>query len=252
MEKLRPLIAGARTFAAMSADVLVPPRCLACGATIGRGGAMCGPCWTRLRFITPPLCDCCGFPFARSEGEDALCADCLREPPPFAHARCALVYDDASRPLILDFKHRDRHEGNDAFAAWMRQAAGPLLDDASVISPVPLHRWRLLRRRYNQSALLAGSLAKAADLRFVPDALIRVRHTPSQGGLSAPQRRLNLQGAIALNERRRQQLDGARVVLVDDVYTTGATVRACARALMRGGVASVVVLTLARVVRAPL
>ena len=249
VEKLRPLLASGLALTALATDLLLPPRCLGCGTVIRRGGALCAECWSGLRFITPPLCIVCGFPFAQDEGEVVLCAECMASPPAFTRARAALVYDAASRPLILDLKHRDRHEGVAAFAGWLRLAGGAELAQADAVLPVPLHRWRLLRRRFNQSALLARALARDCHLDFLPQVLVRTRATPSQGGLSGRQRRLNMRGAFAVPEPQRARIEGRRLVLVDDVYTTGATVGACARALLRGGAESVVVLTLARVLR---
>lgn len=252
MEKLSRIARGGRLAAALAIDLLMPPRCLGCGVVVGRGGALCAACWSGLRFIAPPLCAVCGLPFAQDEGEDIQCGACMAEPPAFSRARSALAYDDASRPLILDLKHRDRHEGVAPFAVWLRHAAGPGLDSAEAVLPVPLHRWRLLRRRYNQSALLARALARDCGLDFLPEALIRRRATPSQGGLNRLQRQRNVRGAFAVPERMRSRIAGRHLVLVDDVYTTGATVDACVRALLRGGAAEVQVLTLARVLRTAL
>jgi ComF family protein len=158
-------------------------------------------------------------------------------------------YDEGARPLILRFKHADRTEAAPAFARWMARSGAALLEDCDLIAPVPLHRWRLLRRRYNQAALLALELSRLADRPAVPDLLERRRNTPSQGRMSRSQRALNVRGAFAVAPRHRERVRGARVLLVDDVLTTGATLEACARALKRAGAARVEVLTLARVVR---
>lgn len=249
MEKHRRILAVGRAAMDAAVDVLLPPRCIRCGQMIGRGGALCPDCWTGLRFITPPCCAQCGFPFAQDEGEDVLCAACVADPPPFAQARAALVYNAASRPLIIDMKHRDRQDGIATFSGWLRQAGGPFLDEADAVLPVPLHRWRLIRRRFNQSALLARTLARDCGLDYLPLALVRSRRTPTQGGRNRRQRLLNVRGAFAVQEECRPQIAGRHLILIDDVYTTGATVMACSRALNRAGAASVRVLTLARVLR---
>jgi ComF family protein len=160
-----------------------------------------------------------------------------------------LRYDDASRDLVLAFKHADRTDGAPAYGAWLARAGADLVADADAIAPVPLHWTRLFSRRYNQAALLALALGTHAGLPVVPDLLIRRRRTPSQGRMSATGRARNVAGAFSLNARRLAFLEGRRILLIDDVLTTGATVESCARVLLRGGAAAVDVLTLARVVR---
>lgn len=226
-------------------DALLPPRCLACGTIVGTAGLLCGPCWGGLAFIAGPQCACCGLPFPVDAGEGALCGACHADPPAFAAARAAVIYDDASRPLILGFKHGDRTHGAAAFARWMARAGAAIVAETDIVVPVPLHRWRLFTRRYNQSALLAKALGLAAGLPVVVDALARRRATPSQGGLDRAARFANVRGAFAV--RRRGGIEGRRVLLVDDVLTTGATAEACAKTLLRAGARAVSVLTLARV-----
>jgi ComF family protein len=251
------VIAGLLRFgegaARVAADALWPPRCLSCGAGVDQAGRLCPACWQRIDFIAEPLCRRCGLPFAFAiPGEDfgaTECGACLRQPPPFDRARAAMRYGDASRKLILAFKHGDRTDAAPALAAWLARAAGGLLGDCDVIAPVPLNRWRLLRRRYNQAALLAQALARRAGKPVAVDALRRLRATPSQGGLTAAQRRTNVRGAFAVRPRWADRIAGRGVLLVDDVMTTGATVEACARALRAAGAARVDVVTLARVVR---
>ena len=230
-------------------DLLLPPRCLACGEIVSADGALCPTCWSKVAFIAAPCCRRCGVPFSFDPGAGAECGECVRRPPPFERARAALRYDDASRPLILGFKHADRTHAAPAFAAWMARAAGPLLAEADVIVPVPLHWTRLVRRRYNQAALLALALGRIGARPVVPDALVRRRRTPSQGRLRRLGRFRNVAGAFAVDPRRADRIAGRRVLLVDDVLTTGATVEACIRALRGAGATAVDVLTLARVVR---
>lgn len=241
-----PLLSGL----AWLRDLVLPPRCLACGTVVVPGGAVCPGCWARLSFLAPPHCACCGYPFDFDPGDPAaLCGGCLRRAPVFARARAALVYDEASRPLLLGFKHGDQTHAADAYAAWMARAGAELLAEAELIAPVPLHRWRLLRRRYNQAALLALALGRASGVPTVPDLLLRRRATPRQGGLSRRARFLNVRGAFVVAPRQAGRVAGKRVLLIDDVLTTGATAEACARALRRAGARAVDLLTLARVVK---
>lgn len=237
----------ART-AGLVIDALLPGRCLRCGAVVGDTGALCTGCWQRIGFIGEPLCDRCGEPFEVDRSGAGTCVSCMTDPPVYGRARAVFRYDEASRPLVLRFKHGDRTGAAPHFARWMARAGAALLAEAEVVVPVPLHRWRLWRRRYNQAALLAIALAKLANWPCLPDALDRARATPSQGMLGRGQRARNVQGAFRL---RRPEIAGRKVVLVDDVLTSGATVGECARILLKGGATRVDVLTLARVVLTP-
>jgi len=229
-------------------DVLFPPRCLKCGGSVARSGALCSACWSGITFIAPPFCATCGLPFDYDAGPDALCGPCSAEAPPFDRARAVFVYDDDSRDLVLTFKHADRTQAAPAFAEWLARAGDDLLAEAELIAPVPLHRRRLFARRYNQSGLLARNLARQAPGRFAPDLLVRRRATPYQRRMNAAARRRNVRGAFTV--RLPAAVEGRRVLLIDDVYTTGATVAECTRTLTRAGAKAVDVLTLARVVRA--
>ena len=230
-------------------DILLPPRCLVSGEVVAEQGMVAPAVWGGLRFIGAPLCVCCGYPFDfKAEGEP-LCGACLREAPPFAAARAALAYDDASRAMILKFKHADQIHAAATFFPWLERAGQDLLAQADILVPVPLHRRRLLKRRYNQAAILAQGLAKRAGRLCVNDAMIRRRATPSQGHMNFHERHKNVQHAFAFNPKRAAQVAGKNVLLVDDVYTTGATVKECAEVLLKGGAAKVNVLTLARVVK---
>jgi len=230
--------------------LLLPGRCLACGATVESDGALCVECWGSVRFLSPPACSCCFFPFEFDMGPEALCAACAARHPSYDRARATFAYDEPSRGPVLAFKHGDRTEAAPAFARLMIQAAGPLLDDSPLVVPVPLHRSRLMARRYNQAAELARAIAAQTGLSVSADLLVRRRRTPSQGRFGPAQRRRNVEGAFAVREGRQDDVRDRRVLLVDDVLTTGATVEACARPLRRTGAAGVDVLTLARVVRA--
>ncbi len=239
MTTLARLIRGA-------VDAVLPPLCLSCGALVAEPGALCPTCWEKVGFLAAPLCQSCGHPFEFDAGEGAICGHCLREPPPWRRARAVFRYDDQSKPLILRFKHADRIEGAPALARWMARAGAELLADAELVAPVPLHRFRLLARRYNQAALLANALGRAAGINVVPDLLVRTRRTPSQGHMTREERRKNVKGAFAV--AKPALAEGKRVLMVDDVLTTGATIGECARVLTAAGAASVDVLTLGRVV----
>jgi ComF family protein len=246
-----PLLRRLRGAVRVAVDGLLPPRCPKCGVTVaaaaGDGAMLCAGCWPTIAFLGPPLCACCGLPFPHGGAvADLLCGACLRQPPPFDRARSVMRYDEASRDLVLGFKHADRLHTAPAFGRWMARAGGELLQDADLLMPVPLHWTRLFRRRYNQAALLAHAIREVAGGRppVAPDWLLRRRRTISQGDLGAAARERNVRGAFALRSGRR--VGGLRVVLVDDVLTTGATVAECARVLKRAGAARVDVLTLAR------
>ena len=198
-------------------DALLPPQCLGCGALVDEPGSLCAECWDSVVFLGPPQCPACGFPFEYSLGEGALCGACSRRRP--------------------------------AFARWLARAGGELLGEAECIVPVPLHWSRLFARRYNQAALLAQNLGRLGSVPVVPDALVRRRRTPPQGRMGTAARRRNLAGAFAVGPRGRARIEGRRVLLVDDVLTTGATAAACGRTLLGAGAGAVDVLTLARVVR---
>ena len=231
-------------------DLMLPPRCLRCGVTVEGQGRLCAECWRSLTFLGPPQCRLCGYPLPHALPAAPLCGACAREEPPYDRARAALRYDDGARRLILAFKHADRTDTAPAFGVWLARAGAELLAEAELIAPVPLHRFRVLRRGYNQSAILARALAGETGLPLIPDLLQRPRATPSQQGLSGQARLENVTaGAFRVHPWHRQRAEGRRVVLIDDVLTTGATAGACARVLRRAGASQVDVLTLARVVR---
>jgi ComF family protein len=227
-------------------DALLPPRCLACDAAVDEPGRLCAACFARLSFVTPPVCHVCSLPFATAALDDeVVCATCLKDRPAFRRARAVFVYRDAGRELVLKLKHADRTDAATHLARWLRRAGAELLASCDVIVPVPLHWRRLWLRTYNQAALLANALGRAAHVPVAPDALVRTRPTPAQGGLDRAQRRRNVLGAFAVRDPARVR--GQTVLLLDDVMTTTATADACARALLRAGAAAVDVLVLARV-----
>jgi ComF family protein len=231
-------------------DVLMPPRCLRCGMIVEITGTLCPACWPRLRFIDGPRCAVCGVPFEVDLGERAICGECARSRPSYGRARAVLVYDDGSKPLILKFKHGDGGEAAEAYGRWMARAGAQILAHADLLVPVPLHWTRLFARRYNQAALLAYATGRSSGIAVVPDLLVRRKRTPKLGTLGPSARRRVIQGTIAIHPRQRHRVQGQRVVVVDDVHTTGATLAACVRVLLAAGAGHVDVLTLARTVRA--
>ncbi len=228
------------------ADLILPPMCIACHDPLDRHNALCPRCWSGLCFIRPPLCERLGIPLHYDAGDQPVSSMALRHPPFYDRARAALAFDGVMRDLIHGFKYADRHEAVPLFTQWMSDAGRGLLTDADVILPVPLHPWRLLRRRFNQSAILAGRLGRAADKPVVLG-LNRVRHTKQQVGLSFEERRANVEGAFRVVPERAAALAGKRILLIDDVITTGATVESCAVALKAAGAAAVDVLAAARI-----
>ena len=243
------MASAAAAFGRRLVDLALPPQCLACHAPVAEMGSLCPACWSRLKLIERPYCERLGTPFTYDLGPGALSAEAIADPPPFDRARAVAVYDDVARRLVHGLKYRDRLELARWMAGWMARAGAELLDKADIIVPVPLHRRRLWWRRYNQSALLAHALAVKAGKPLANDGLIRIRATAQQVGLSAQERDRNVRGAFRMTAEGKQAIAGRRVLLVDDVYTTGATVRAGTRALLRAGAVGVDVLTFARVVK---
>jgi ComF family protein len=234
-----------RGLAAWAADLIWPPRSLLSEAIVDRPGVIEAPLWSELSFLGAPHCACCGFPLPSDEGVATKCAACAAHPPAYDTARAALAYDDHARKLALDLKRGGRRDGLPLFARWMAAAGAEALARADFLAPAPMHWTRLAARSFNQAAWLTQTLAKAAGKPWRPGALTRFKRRRSQEGLSASERRRNVGGAIRASAR----FEGKIIVVVDDVFTTGATLEACARALRKAGAAEVHGLTLARVVR---
>lgn len=239
---------AAQRFGRAVVDGVLPPRCLACGVIVDDPDALCALCWNTMTFFAAPWCACCGMPFPHPMGEGAVCAACAGRPPSWDKARAVMRYDKHSRQLVLSLKHGDRTHLAGALGRWMRRAGGEMLDGADLIVPVPLHWSRLYARRYNQAGLLAHAIHAAGGPPVAPDWLVRRRKTPSQGHLGPLARARNVRGAFAVRPGR--SVRGKRLVIVDDVMTTGATAEECARVLRRAGAEYVGVLTLARALRA--
>ena len=231
------------------ADLLPPPVCIVCRTRIGNHGLVCGACFAEIDFIAAPLCERLGVPLPYETGDGPnLSASAIANPPAYDRARAAARYSATMRDLIQSFKYRDRHEGLPLFGRWLIKAGHELLADADLIVPVPLYRSRLWSRRFNQSALLAQEAGRLSGVPVDCFVLKRVRATASQVGLTAKQRKRNVAGAFKIDPAGKERIRGKRVIVVDDVVTTGATVEACAKTLKRAGAAHVDVLALARTV----
>lgn len=234
-------------------DLVLPPTCMSCHAVMAGKGGLCGACWPRMTFISRPFCERLGSPLPFTPVGDAgpyLSPQALTDPPAFDRARAAVVFGDISRDLVHGLKYGDRLDLAQPMARLMAQAGRDVIAQADLILPVPLHAFRLWRRRFNQAALLTRHLATASKKKWRTDALVRVRATPSQITLSRLERHRNVAGAFAVPPAAEAHVHGRRILLVDDVLTTGATLDACARTLRRAGATHVDALTFARVVEA--
>jgi ComF family protein len=247
-----PFTRRVRAAAARALDVLYPAACPACFAPVARNGFLCAPCWASTPFIERPFCERSGAPFAQDLGDGLFSPEVIADPPVWSRARAVARYEDGpARRLVHRLKYGDRIELAGPMGAWMARAGAELLADADLLVPVPLHRGRLFARRFNQAAELAAAVSRACGAPANPLALERVKATTPQVGLTRAQRAENLQGAFRTPPERRQDVAGRRVVLVDDVMTSGATANACARALLRAGAERVDALVFARVVTTP-
>ena len=230
-------------------DVALPQLCPTCREPVD-GAGLCPVCWSKLSFIAPPYCERLGIPFPFDGGPGLLSMEAIADPPAYHRARAAVRYDDIARKLVHALKYGDRLDLAPTMGRWMARAGRELLADTDAIVAVPLHWRRQWARRFNQSALLAEIIAKASGRTVAHGALKRVKATPQQVGLDKSERAHNVQGAFRVPAHGRAEVAGRKLVLVDDVLTSGATVDACARALLRAGAASVDVLVFARVVAA--
>jgi len=230
--------------------VLFPPQCLNCGDLVEEPFGLCACCWRETPFLTGLTCDLCGTELpGGAPGEVAHCDDCMTVPRPWDQGRSVVAYRDMGRKLVLALKHRDRTDLARPASLWMAKAAGAMTLENPLVVPVPLHPWRLLKRRYNQAALLSAGLARLKGWDHVPDLLIRTRATVPNKGMNAEERFANQGGAIALNPRRADSVKGRQVLLVDDVMTSGATLSACADVCRDAGATGIAVQTFARVAK---
>ncbi|MGN7294795.1 ComF family protein [Rhizobium sp. SAFR-030] len=233
-------------------DLLYPPCCAACAVRTSDHSALCPACWTQMRFIERPYCEVLGIPFSYDLGEGMLSAEAIAAPPVFDRLRAVALHEGPARALVHGLKYRDRTDLAPMMAAWMRRAGGSHLEQCEAIIPVPLHWTRLVLRRFNQAAELARALSRQSDRPLVVAALSRSKRTKRQVGLTAKAREANLRAAFKVAKGHENEVFGKRVVLVDDVYTTGATVASAARALKRAGATEVTVLTFAMALRQPI
>jgi ComF family protein len=245
--RLRRFAGALRATFGLVVDVALPQLCASCREPVGDAG-LCAACWAKLSFIAPPYCERLGIPFTYDPGPGVLSMEAIADPPAYHRARAAVRYDEIARTLVHAFKYGDRLDLAPTMGRWMASAGRALLQDADALVPVPLHWRRQWARRFNQSALLSEVIAQASGVRVSHGALKRVKATPQQVGLSQSARAQNVQGAFRVPPEGKAEVAGRRLVLVDDVLTSGATMDACARALLRAGAAQVDALVFARVV----
>ncbi|MBZ9680210.1 ComF family protein [Mesorhizobium sp. CO1-1-7] len=238
---------AARSALGWPARILFPPVCAGCRRQVSQPGVLCGDCWPKLRLLERPWCPVMGTPFTHHMGDGFLSAEAIADPPPFERARAAVVYSGVARQMVQGLKYQDRTDLAPWMARWMVRVGAELIADADVVVPVPLHWRRFFRRRFNQSAELARAVCELSGLSFAPSAMRRVKLTRQQVGLERQEREENVRAAFRVPAEAEIEIAGRRVLLIDDVYTTGATVRAATKALKRGGAAAVDVLTFARV-----
>jgi ComF family protein len=231
----------------LALDIALPTLCVSCREPVS-GEGVCAACWSKLSFIAQPYCPRLGIPFVYDPGPELLSMEAIANPPAYARARAAVRYDDVARTLVHALKYQDRTDLAPAMGRWMARAGRELLAEADALVPVPLHWRRSWGRRYNQSGALARAIERQSGVKLVSEALRRVRPTQQQIGLSRSQRATNVQGAFKVAAQRQSEIAGRRVILIDDVLTSGATADACARALLRAKATAVDVLVFARVV----
>jgi ComF family protein len=237
---------GLRGLIAAAVDAVYPPVCTGCGRMVGQHRGVCPACWATLRLIERPYCEVLGLPFSHDLGAGILSADAIANRPVFDRLRSVAIHDGIARSLVHGLKYRDRTDLAIMMAGWMVRASDGTVEACDAIIPVPLHAYRLWGRRFNQSAELARAIARLSGKPYLATALIRTKRTAQQVGLGAAAREDNVRGAFAVTEAGKTAVFGKRVVLVDDVYTTGATVSAATRALKKAGAGDVTVLTFAR------
>ena len=239
---------AARLAARQVLDFALPPRCPGCGGITPEEHLFCLACWQKLHFLAEPCCGRCGLPFEFDSGADAECGGCLANPPIYDRLRAAVAYGEIARKVVLKLKYGGRPAAAETIAHFMqRLIAGR--DPEAMLVPVPLHRWRIWKRGYNQSALIASALSRRTGHRAELDILRRVKATPVLRGLARRERALAVRGAFALSAHGREVVRGRTIILIDDVYTSGATVDGCAKALRRAGAGRVEIICWARVLR---
>ena len=244
--RLRSAAHAVRAVWRAALDVALPRLCAVCREPV-EGEGLCAACWSNLSFITRPYCERLGVPFVYDPGPGILSMEAIADPPAYNRARAAVRFDEISRALVHALKYGDRLDLAPMMGRWISRAGHEILDDADALVPVPLHWRRLWTRRFNQSAMLAAAVSAASGIPMLTTALKRVKATVQQVGLSRSERAANVQGAFRVPEQGRAAVAGRRLVVLDDVLTSGATVEGCARALLRAGARNVDVLVFARV-----
>jgi ComF family protein len=227
-------------------DLALPRLCAACREPVD-GPGLCPACWSKLSFVSRPYCERLGIPFVYDPGPGVLSMQAIADPPAYHRARTAVRFDEISRALVHALKYGDRLDLAPMLGRWLAHAGSELLADADALVPVPLHWRRYWARRFNQSALLAAAVSKRSGVPLASGALKRVKPTPQQVGLSRSERAANVQGAFRVPPEGKALVAGRRLIVIDEVLTSGATVEGCARALLRAGAANVDVLVFARV-----
>lgn len=240
---------AAKTVLRAAIDAIYPPTCSGCAKQLAEPGALCGTCWNNVRFIEKPYCPVLGTPFSTDIGEGMLSARAISNPPAYSRARAAVAYHGLALRFVHGLKFQDRQDNATWMADWMARAAPDLIEDADVIVPIPLHWRRLVLRRFNQSALLAQNIANDGQKSFSPSALKRVKATVSQRGLMAKDRAANLKNSFTVPDDRVMAIHGRRVLLIDDVITTGSTIEEATKALLKAGAVNVDVLAFAMVLK---
>ncbi len=230
-------------------DTILPPRCLKCGKILESENGLCADCFNEIDFISTPYCKKCGRPFADiHHGNGLICGDCMKKQHSlFRFNRSAVKYNEHSKNLLLSFKFMDKTDNAPLLAKWLKQAGKDIFaEGVDIFIPIPLHYKRLLKRRYNQSALLAKELSRLTGIKTDYASVVRGRHTRPQVEFSGAARIKNIKGAFKIKHPER--IKGKRIVLIDDVMTTGSTLKECALVLKKAGAKSVDTLTVARVV----
>ncbi len=236
------------SFGKYCSDIILPPICISCKSATHQHETLCPECWYQINFIVPPICDILGIPMPYSIGETTISAAAIAYPPIFNQARSVAHYDGPMKSMIHALKYGDHHEGLKLFGRWMAFSGKDILSETSLLIPVPLSRTRLWSRRFNQSALLAGEVGTYCKIPVDYLSMKRVKHTKAQVGLTRKQRKTNVSAAFKIPKSRYPNIHGKNIVLIDDVLTTGATIHACTKALLKAKANKVDVLTLARVV----
>ncbi len=231
----------------LALDIALPTLCVACREPVA-GDGVCGTCWAQISFIEKPYCPRLGIPFVYDPGPELMSMEAIASPPAYQRARAAVRYDDVAGTLVHALKYQDRTDLAPTMGRWMARAGDELLNDADALVPVPLHWRRGWSRRFNQSGALAKAISRQKPVTVLGDALTRIKPTQQQIGLSRDERASNVQGAFAVPPERLHAVRGRHLILIDDVLTSGATVDACARALLRAKAKRVDVLVFARVV----